>query len=192
MNPDFFKGTVVEAAAGRELESQKDGVERTAMATIIADAKPITDKASKFSVRDAPLLSEGQTMTLLAEASDLKIHLKVHAPGWNGELVQHHHPHEDHMFFVLAGEATFKDEHGKLTRVGAMEGIMLPKARRVLIRRTAARRTWSSSERAWSPRAGGLVLMEKDADMASMQHVINHYVAGGAHVRRSSYRLSGG
>src|SRR6266536_4640686 len=97
------------------------------MATITADATPVTTLASTFSVRDAPLLAEGQTMTLLAQATDLKIHLKVHAPGWNGELVQHHHPHEDHAFFVLAGEATFKDEHGQLTRVGALQGIMLPK-----------------------------------------------------------------
>src|SRR5207244_3568433 len=97
------------------------------MATILANAAPVTDRATKFSLRDAPLLAEGQTMTLLAEASDLKIHVKVHAPGWNGELVQHHHPHEDHMFFVLAGQAIFKDEHGKLTTVGPMEGIMLPK-----------------------------------------------------------------
>src|SRR5215471_20589750 len=97
------------------------------MATITADAAPVTEKASTFSVRDAPLLAEGQTMTLLAQATDLKIHLKVHAPGWNGELVQHKHLHEDHAFFVLAGEATFKDEHGELTRVRAMEGIMLPR-----------------------------------------------------------------
>ncbi len=151
------------------------------MATIIADAKPVTDKASTFSVRDAPLLSEGQTMTLLAEASDLKIHLKVHAPGWNGELVQHHHPNEDHMFFVLAGEATFKDEHGELTRVGPMEGIMLPK-------QVVYSFENSGQENLVILRAGlvikpagrGVVLMDKSADMASMQHVINHYVANGA------------
>ena len=96
------------------------------MATIAADAAPVTTTASKFSVRDAPLLAEGQTMTQLAQATDLKIHLKVHAPGWNGELVPHHHPYEDHAFFVLAGEATFKDDHGQLTKVGSLEGIMLP------------------------------------------------------------------
>src|SRR5207244_13401349 len=97
------------------------------MATILANAEPVTQQATKFSVRDAPLLAEGQTMTLLAQASELKIHVKVHAPGWNGELVQHHHPHEDHMFFVLSGQASFKDEHGQLTKVRALEGIMLPK-----------------------------------------------------------------
>jgi mannose-6-phosphate isomerase-like protein (cupin superfamily) len=151
------------------------------MATITTDAKPVTDKASKFSVRDAPLLSEGQTMTLLAEASDLKIHLKVHAPGWNGELVQHHHPNEDHMFFVLAGEATFKDEHGELTRVGPMEGIMLPK-------RVVYSFENSGQENLVILRAGlvaksagrGVVLMDKTANLADMQHVINHFVANGA------------
>jgi mannose-6-phosphate isomerase-like protein (cupin superfamily) len=150
------------------------------MATIIADATPITDKASTFSVRDAPLLSEGQTMTLLAQASDLKIHLKVHAPGWNGELVQHHHPHEDHMFFVLAGEATFKDEHGELTRVGAMEGIMLPKRVVYSFENTGQENLVILRAGLVTRQRGGLVLTEKDVDMASMRHVIDHFVANGA------------
>ncbi|MBV9600517.1 MAG: cupin domain-containing protein [Chloroflexi bacterium] len=149
------------------------------MATIIANAQPVTDRASTFSVRDAPLLSEGQTMTLLAQATDLKIHLKVHAPGWNGELVQHHHPHEDHMFFVLAGEATFQDEHGKQTRVGPMEGIMLPKGVIYSFEN-------SGTENLVILRAGlvirpssGVVLTDKSADRAAMRHVIDHFVASG-------------
>jgi mannose-6-phosphate isomerase-like protein (cupin superfamily) len=149
------------------------------MATITADARPITDKASKFSVRDAPLLSEGQTMTLLAEASDLKIHLKVHAPGWNGELVQHRHPAEDHMFFVLAGEATFKDEHGELTHVGPMEGIMLPKEVVYSFENTGNENLVILRAGLVIQRGGGIVLMDKSANMADMQHVINHYVADG-------------
>jgi mannose-6-phosphate isomerase-like protein (cupin superfamily) len=151
------------------------------MATITADAKPVSERATRFSVRDAPLLSEGQTMTLLAEATDLKIHLKVHAPGWNGELVQHYHPNEDHMFFVLAGEATFKDEHGELTRVGPMEGIMLPKQvvysfensgqENLVILRAGL---------VVKPSGGGVVLLDKSASLADMQHVVNHFVANGA------------
>jgi mannose-6-phosphate isomerase-like protein (cupin superfamily) len=150
------------------------------MATITADAKPVTDKASTFSVRDAPLLSEGQTMTLLAEATDLKIHLKVHAPGWNGELVQHHHPHEDHMFFVLAGEATFRDEHGALTRVGPMEGILLPKQVVYSFENTGADNLVILRAGLVIKAGGGVVLMDKSASMSEMQHVINHFVASGA------------
>jgi mannose-6-phosphate isomerase-like protein (cupin superfamily) len=150
------------------------------MATIIADATPVTDTASTFSVRDAPLLSEGQTMTLLAQASDLKIHLKVHAPGWNGELVQHHHPHEDHMFFVLAGEATFKDEHGNLTKVRAMEGIMLPKRVIYSFENTGQENLVILRAGLVTRQGGGLVLTEQNVDMASMRHVIDHFVANGA------------
>jgi mannose-6-phosphate isomerase-like protein (cupin superfamily) len=149
------------------------------MATITADARPVTDKASKFSVRDAPLLSEGQTMTLLAQATDLKIHLKVHAPGWNGELVQHHHPTEDHMFFVLAGEATFKDERGELSRVGPMEGIMLPKEVVYSFENSGQENLVILRAGLVIQRGGGVVLMDKTATMADMQHVINHYVANG-------------
>jgi mannose-6-phosphate isomerase-like protein (cupin superfamily) len=150
------------------------------MATITTDAKPVTDKASKFSVRDAPLLSEGQTMTLLAEATDLKIHLKVHAPGWNGELVQHHHPAEDHMFFVLAGEATFKNEHGELTRVGPMEGIMLPKQVVYSFENSGTENLVILRAGLKIQRGGGVVLMDKTTSMADMRHVIDHYVANGA------------
>jgi mannose-6-phosphate isomerase-like protein (cupin superfamily) len=153
------------------------------MATITADATPVTDRASTFSVRDAPLLSEGQTMTLLAQASDLKIHLKVHAPGWNGELVQHHHPHEDHMFFVLAGEATFKNEGGELTRVGALEGIMLPKGVIYSFENTGQENLVILRAGLVIRPSSGVVLTEKGVDMAAMRHVIDHYVASGATFR---------
>jgi mannose-6-phosphate isomerase-like protein (cupin superfamily) len=149
------------------------------MATITADATPVTDRASTFSVRDAPLLSEGQTMTLLAQASDLKIHLKVHAPGWNGEVVQHHHPHEDHMFFVLAGEATFKNEGGELTRVGPMEGIMLPKGVIYSFENSGQENLVILRAGLVVRPTGGVVLTEKGVDMTAMRHVIDHFVASG-------------
>jgi mannose-6-phosphate isomerase-like protein (cupin superfamily) len=150
------------------------------MATIVADATPVTTRASKFSVRDAPLLAEGQTMTLLAQATDLKIHLKVHAPGWNGELVQHQHPYEDHAFFVLAGEATFKDEHGQLTKVGAMEGIMLPKGVIYSFENTGQDNLVILRAGLVTRQASGLVLTQAGADMAAMRHVIDHFVPNGA------------
>jgi mannose-6-phosphate isomerase-like protein (cupin superfamily) len=149
------------------------------MATITADATPVTVRASKFSVRDAPLLAEGQTMTLLAQATDLKIHVKVHAPGWNGELVQHHHPHEDHAFFVLAGEATFKDEHDQLTKVGALEGIMLPKGVIYSFENTGQENLVILRAGLVTGQAPSLVLTE-DANMAAMRHVIDHFVPNGA------------
>jgi mannose-6-phosphate isomerase-like protein (cupin superfamily) len=83
------------------------------------------------------------------------------------------------MFFVLAGEATFKDEHGELTRVGPMEGIMLPK-------RVVYSFENSGQENLVILRAGlvikphgGVVLMDKTAKLEDMQHVINHFVANG-------------
>jgi mannose-6-phosphate isomerase-like protein (cupin superfamily) len=150
------------------------------MSTIVADATPVTDKATTFSVRGTPLLAEGQTMTLLAQATDLKIHLKVHAPGWNGELVQHRHLSEDHMFFVLAGEATFKDERGELTRVGPMQGIMLPKG--VIYSFENSGRDNLVILRAGLVTDGrpGLELTEKGVDMSVMRHVIDHFVPNGA------------
>jgi len=150
------------------------------MSTILADAAPVTDKASKFTVRDAPLLAEGQTMTLLAQASQMKIHLKVHAPGWNGELVQHKHPFEDHMFFVLAGEATFKDEHGELTKVGALEGIMLPKGVTYSFENSGTENLVILRAGLVTQQTPGLILTDKTVDMADMRHVIDHFVASGA------------
>jgi mannose-6-phosphate isomerase-like protein (cupin superfamily) len=150
------------------------------MATITTDATPVTTRASKFSVRDAPLLVEGQTMTLLAQATDLKIHIKVHAPGWSGELVQHRHPHEDHAFFVLAGEATFKDEHGQLTKVGALEGIMLPKDVVYSFENTGQENLVILRAGLVTGQATGVVLTEEGVDTAAMRHVIDHFVPNGA------------
>jgi mannose-6-phosphate isomerase-like protein (cupin superfamily) len=149
------------------------------MATITANATPVTGRASKFSVRDAPMLAEGQTMTLLAEASDLKIHVKVHAPGWNGELVQHKHPYEDHAFFVLAGEATFKDEHGELTRVGPFEGIMLPKGVIYSFENSGTENLVILRAGLNTRRPAGVVLADTDVDMAAMRHVIDYFVPNG-------------
>ncbi len=149
------------------------------MSTIVADAARVTDTATTFSVRDAPLLAEGQTMTLLAQASDLKIHLKVHAPGWNGELVQHRHPYEDHMFFVLAGEATFKDERGQLTRVSPMEGIMLPKGVIYSFENTGQDNLVILRAGLVTDQRPGLELTEKGVDLAAMRHVIDHFVPNG-------------
>jgi len=153
------------------------------MSTILADAVPVTSSASTFSVRDAPLLAEGQTMTLLAQATDLKIHLKVHAPGWTGEIVQHRHPHEDHAFFVLAGEATFQDERGETTKVRAMEGIMLPKDVIYSFQNTGSENLVILRAGLVTDRSPRLVLTEQGADLAAMRHVIDHFVPNGTTFR---------
>jgi mannose-6-phosphate isomerase-like protein (cupin superfamily) len=78
-----------------------------------------------FSVRDTPLLSSGSTMEMVARAPGLWMHVKVYADG--GENGLHCHPKEDHLFFVLQGEATFFDADGDQRVVGTNEGVVVPR-----------------------------------------------------------------
>jgi mannose-6-phosphate isomerase-like protein (cupin superfamily) len=78
-----------------------------------------------FSVDGEQLLSAGNTQRLLAMAPSLWAHVKVYAEG--GENGIHAHPNEDHMFFVLAGEATFLAPDERETVVGPYQGIMMPR-----------------------------------------------------------------
>jgi mannose-6-phosphate isomerase-like protein (cupin superfamily) len=82
-------------------------------------------QATPFTVRGTPLLSAGNTQTLLANAPCLWAHVKVYAEG--GENGVHAHPVEDHLFFVLAGEATFVDAEGGETVVGPYDGMLVPR-----------------------------------------------------------------
>ena len=59
-------------------------------------------QAQRFSLR-TPLLSEGRTTTLVAQADLMTVMIKVYAEG--GENALHAHTHEDHCFIVLDGEA---------------------------------------------------------------------------------------
>ena len=73
-----------------------------------------------------PYLSQGRTTDLRAETELMTIIMKAYAEG--GENGMHNHPHEDHSFLVLEGEATFRIERDDNTKiVGRLEGIMLPK-----------------------------------------------------------------
>ena len=81
-------------------------------------------KAEVFSLR-TPLLSGGRTNKVLAQTELLKLRIKVYAEG--GENGLHKHNDEDHAFVILQGQATFYDEAGTPTVVGAYEGIMIPK-----------------------------------------------------------------
>lgn len=86
---------------------------------------PATSAAQVFSLRGAPLLERGQTMTALAESGMLWLHLKIYAEG--GENRIHHHPEEDHAFLILDGEAEFSDADGAVRRLGRHDGILIPR-----------------------------------------------------------------
>ena len=74
----------------------------------------------------AQLLDQGRSMDLLARTDMLATHIKVYAEG--GENGLHTHDHEDHIFVVLAGEATFRTGLDEQERVVAKhQGILLPK-----------------------------------------------------------------
>lgn len=82
-------------------------------------------EAAVFNLR-TPYLKQGRTTDLRARTELLTITAKVYAQG--GENGMHHHPHEDHSFIVLEGQATFHIETDDDVRVvNRYEGIMLPK-----------------------------------------------------------------
>jgi mannose-6-phosphate isomerase-like protein (cupin superfamily) len=90
------------------------------MSTEIAGAKP----ATTFKMH-APLLDQGRTMDLLASTDVLAAHLKVYAEG--GENTIHTHTEEDHLFVILAGEATFHlGREDKVQVLRKHEGVIIP------------------------------------------------------------------
>jgi mannose-6-phosphate isomerase-like protein (cupin superfamily) len=96
--------------------------------TLAAAELSLTDpKAQVFTLEGTPLLSAGRTDTVVARSDDMTARVKVYAEG--GENATHTHLNEDHLFFVLQGEATFflgrnADEQQV---VSAMSGILIPK-----------------------------------------------------------------
>jgi mannose-6-phosphate isomerase-like protein (cupin superfamily) len=90
----------------------------------------VTDTGTKtdahfFSLR-TPLLADGRSDTTLAQTDLLRLRLKVYASG--GENVMHFHPHEDHSFVVLQGEATFHvGTDDAATVLTAYHGVMIPR-----------------------------------------------------------------
>lgn len=80
--------------------------------------------ATPFSLQ-GQLLAQGRTMDLLAKTDLLAAHLKVYAAG--GENAIHTHSQEDHMFLILAGEATFRlGEAEEIKILKKNDGIMIP------------------------------------------------------------------
>ena len=100
----------------------------TAGQTLTAAELSLSDpKAQVFSLEGTPLLSLGRTDTVVAKSDDMTARVKVYAEG--GENATHTHLNEDHIFFVLQGQATFflgrnADEQ---VLVPPMSGILLPK-----------------------------------------------------------------
>lgn len=89
---------------------------------MLTDARP---EAKVFSLR-TPLLTEGRTDTMLARTDLLTTRIKVYAEG--GENAMHTHVHEDHVFVILAGEATFHlDREDNVVVVRKHQGVLLPK-----------------------------------------------------------------
>ncbi len=85
-----------------------------------------TKQAVQFFNLRTPYLKQGRTTAMRAKTELLTITAKVYAAG--GENGMHHHPHEDHSFIVLEGEATFRIEtDDNLQVVSPYEGVMLPK-----------------------------------------------------------------
>jgi len=81
--------------------------------------------AEVFNLR-TPYLEQGRTTDIRARTDLMTITMKVYAEG--GENAMHNHPHEDHSFMVLEGEATFHIETDDNVKVvGRYEGILLPK-----------------------------------------------------------------
>ena len=83
--------------------------------------------ARKFSVKDAPVLSAGRFDEVLARTGGFAARVKVYAEG--GENATHTHRKEDHLFLVLAGQATFEvGRDGDETIVAdPYEGVFLPR-----------------------------------------------------------------
>lgn len=80
--------------------------------------------ATTFELRSA-LLEQGRTMDLLGATEHLAAHIKVYAEG--GENTIHAHSQEEHLFVILAGEATFHLGHEDTVKVlRKHQGVIIP------------------------------------------------------------------
>jgi mannose-6-phosphate isomerase-like protein (cupin superfamily) len=83
-------------------------------------------KAVKLTLNGTPVLSAGRYDVVIGQANGFGARIKVYAEG--GENATHTHRDEEHLFFVLAGQATFHLERdGETTLiVDRFEGVLLP------------------------------------------------------------------
>src|SRR5438105_15786082 len=93
------------------------------MATDIANE--VEAQATAFKLTGTQLLSVGRSDRVVAKSENLTARIKVYAEG--GENTLHSHSREEHMFLVLAGQATFRlgrEEREQV--VNQFEGVLLP------------------------------------------------------------------
>ena len=107
MPPD---GTAVIAKSPEDL--------RAKVGRQVVDAKP------SFFKLQAQLPRQGRTDTPVAASEKMWVVLKTYAA--DGENGLHAHPHEDHTFVVLQGEAIFYGPDGETKTIGKNEGVLLP------------------------------------------------------------------
>ena len=82
-------------------------------------------QATVFKLTDTQLLSIGRSDRVVGKSENLVARIKVYAEG--GENAIHAHAHEEHLFLVLAGQATFRlgrEEREQV--VNQYEGVLLP------------------------------------------------------------------
>jgi mannose-6-phosphate isomerase-like protein (cupin superfamily) len=73
----------------------------------------------------AQLPRQGRTDTPMAATDRLWVVLKTYASDGENEL--HAHPNEDHVFFVLQGEADFHGPKGERRRAKKFDGVLIPR-----------------------------------------------------------------
>lgn len=70
------------------------------------------------------LPAAGRSDLPIAATERMTVILKSYAEGGENEI--HAHPHEDHLFVVLQGQASFHGPRGELKQAGAYDGVVLP------------------------------------------------------------------
>ena len=83
--------------------------------------------AQFFTFLGTQLLASGRYGSVLADGGELEVRCKIYAEG--GENATHTHLKQDHLFFVLAGEATFTigRDAGQEIVARPFEGLLVPR-----------------------------------------------------------------
>lgn len=123
-----------------------------------------------------PLLSKGRTTNFVARTDLLSIAVKVYAEG--GENALHAHTTNDHLHFVLDGQATFYDEEGKTTVVNKNEGMFLPKGAYYYFQCTSPGNLVLLSSYAYEPGQGGEGRLGIDGKPLPGESIENKHVEG--------------
>lgn len=87
------------------------------------DKLRVASEIKPFQLR-AALPRRGRTDTPVVSTENLWVVLKCYAGEGENEL--HAHPHEDHVFLVLTGEAEFSGAEGVVARARRFGGTMIP------------------------------------------------------------------